>query len=89
MLVAPLFLVACASAPVEPTLVIVGKDDFKVFGTSVRSGAELTAILSAKQATKVVLRPEPDINYEQIGKAIYATTRSGATIVRVDAMAEK
>ncbi|MES2151135.1 MAG: hypothetical protein V4508_15250 [Pseudomonadota bacterium] len=82
-------LTACASLPTETTLVIVGKEDFKVFGTSVRTSNELSKILSERKVKKVELRREIDINYEQVGKAIYAVTRSGAEIERIDNMIEK
>lgn len=82
--VAFVLLTACASLQPGVTDVMVGKDFVKVLGTTVQTPDELIKLLTAEKIRKVILRVEPELGYEKIGKVIYSVSRAGVEIESVD-----
>lgn len=75
-----LCLAACAAAPPVITL---GEKDITVAGRRVGTVSEMLAVMAEKKMTAVTVQPLPEASYEQVGKVIYAISRSGAQVTAV------
>ena len=78
-------LAGCASiAPPLPELV-VGREKFTLAGREARTASELNALLVEMHFAAIDIRVEAGAgaDYEQIGRAIYSTTRHGSKINKV------
>jgi hypothetical protein len=84
MLLLSLGLAACASMAAEPTVIVVGKGEIRLLGVTVHGKDELAKLLAERKISRVIIHPEADASYEDIGGAIYGISRSTVEIVRVD-----
>jgi hypothetical protein len=80
-------LAACANALTRPVSVVVGKDDFQVLGSSVKTVDELIKLLAERKIASVDLHNSAGGDYERIGKVIYAMSRKGVKIEAIDGQA--
>lgn len=82
LFVAPV-LAAGPVAPPEPTVILIGRDDYKVLGASVNTIAAMVKLLADNNVKLVDIRVDEDIGYERIGKVIYTLSRYGVDIHQV------
>ncbi len=82
-------LAACAIAPARPVSVVIGKDDFQVSGSSVKTVDELVKLLAEKKIASVDLYNEAGGDYERVGKVIYSMSRNGVEIEKINGEAVK
>ena len=82
-------LAACPTTPPEPTVVIIGRDDFKVLGISVKTAAELRKTLVDNKVKQVDISFDEELGYEGIGKVIYGLSGSGVEIHAVNGKVRK
>jgi hypothetical protein len=74
------WLAGCASRPVEPVTIFVGKNDIQASGRSFKTADELLTFLSEQKIHRISLQTEEGTDYERIGKIIYSTSRHGLRI---------
>lgn len=82
-------LMACVSSPMQPVTVVVNNDGIHVLGTSVKMVDDLAKLLAEKNISRIVIRAEPDNDYEAIGKVIYGMSRNKVKIEAINGMALK
>jgi biopolymer transport protein ExbD len=82
-------LTACASPPIQPVSVLVNKDGMHVLGTTVKTVDELEKLLVEKKINRIVVRTEPENDYDAIGKIIFRMSRNNVQIEAINGMALK
>lgn len=82
-------LTACASVPIQPVTVLANSDGMHVLGATVKTVDELEKILVAKKITRIVVRTEPENDYEAIGRIIYRMNRNTVKIEAINGIVLK
>ena len=77
------------AVPAQATVVVIGAHAYAALDASFQDIDELIDALRANKATKIDLRTDPDaaMDYDRIGKVIFALARSGLELTVVNGRA--